>query len=109
LENLPQVTIFAKGAARLSNTLQFGIAGIDGETLVMALDRQGFAVSSGSACASGAGEPSPVLLAMGVSPTSAKSAIRVSLGKDNRDSDVDLFLASLTGVMAGFGLAVPAV
>ncbi|HUL13378.1 MAG TPA: cysteine desulfurase family protein [Methylococcaceae bacterium] len=109
LENLPRVTIFAKGAARLSNTLQFGIAGIDGETLVMALDRQGFAVSSGSACASGAGEPSPVLLAMGVSPTSAKSAIRVSLGKDNKDSDVDRFLASLTGVMAGFGLAVPAV
>lgn len=108
LENLPGITIFAQGAERLPNTVQFGIAGIDGETLVMALDRQGIAVSSGSACASGAGEPSPVLLAMGISPESAKSAIRVSLGKGNTESDVDRLLAALASIMTGFGLAVRA-
>jgi cysteine desulfurase len=108
LENLPGITIFAQSAERLPNTVQLGVAGIDGEALVMALDRQGFAVSSGSACASGAGEPSPVLLAMGVSPESAKSAIRVSLGKGNTDGDVDRFLEALTNIIAGFGLNVPA-
>lgn len=104
LETLPAVTIFAKEARRLPNTVQFGIAGIDGETLVMALDRLGYAVSSGSACASSAGEPSPVLLAMGVSPDRAKSAIRVSLGKENTEHDVDRFLLSLAEIMSSFGL-----
>ncbi|MDD5037679.1 MAG: aminotransferase class V-fold PLP-dependent enzyme, partial [Methylococcaceae bacterium] len=90
--------LFAHDAPRLPNTVQFGLPGIDGETLVMALDRKGFAVSSGSACASGAGEPSPILLAMGVKPESAKSAIRVSLGKDNGETDIDDFLAALKAI-----------
>ncbi len=64
----------------------------------MALDRKGFAVSSGSACASGAGEPSPVLLAMGVEADIAKSAIRASLGKDNSAADIDAFLAALKAI-----------
>ena len=63
--------------------------------LVMALDRKGFAVSSGSACASGAGEPSPVLLALGIDADTAKKAIRVSFGKDNSEADVEALLAAL--------------
>ncbi len=95
LRRLPGVTIFAAGARRLANTVQFGVAGIDGEMLVMALDRHRIAVSSGSACASGGGRPSHVLLAMGVEAGLAKSAVRVSLGKDNTAEEVDAFLTAL--------------
>ncbi|WP_420465071.1 cysteine desulfurase family protein [Panacagrimonas sp.] len=80
---------------RLPNTVQFAVRGWDGEALLMALDRQGYAVSSGSACASGSGEPSHVLLAMGYEPAVAKGAIRASLGKDNRLDDVQGFLHAL--------------
>jgi cysteine desulfurase len=95
LTRLDGVSVFAKNAYRLPNTVQFGLSCMDGEALVMALDRKGFAVSSGSACASGAGEPSPVLLAMGVDADTAKSAIRVSVGKDNSQADIEAFLAVL--------------
>ncbi len=92
---VPGVTIFAERADRLPNTVQFAIAGFDGETLAMKLDREGFAVSSGSACASGGGEPSPVLTAMGVAADIAKGAIRASLGQDNSEADIDRFLEAL--------------
>jgi len=95
LKAMPGAIVFAGPAERLPNTLQFGIAGYDGEALVMNLDRHGIAVSSGSACASGAGEPSPVLIAMGVDPAVAKSAIRASFGKSNTEAEVDRFLEVL--------------
>jgi cysteine desulfurase len=95
LADLPGITIFAERAERLPNTVQFGIAGFDGETLVMNLDRQGFAVSSGSACASGGREPSPVLTAMGVDAETARSAIRVSLGQNTAEAGIDQFLDAL--------------
>jgi len=98
LADLPGTRIFAQNAPRLPNTVQFGLDNMDGEALLMALDRKGFAVSSGSACASGAGEPSPVLLAMGVDAETAKSAVRVSLGKDNTADEVDAFLAALRSI-----------
>jgi cysteine desulfurase len=82
-ERLPQAVVFSSEAHRLANTVFISIAGIDGETLIKALDRQGIAVSSGSACGSAANEPSPVLTAMGVSRELAQGAIRISLGKDN--------------------------
>ncbi len=99
LAQIHGVTIFAENAPRLSNTVQFGFSGMDGEALLMMLDRKGFAVSSGSACASGAGEPSPVLLAMGMDADIAKSAIRVSLGKDNSEADITAFLAALQAIL----------
>lgn len=95
LLRLPGVTIFARSAERLPNTVQFSLAGFDGEMLVMLLDREGFAVSSGSACASGANQPSRVLLAMGVDPATAKGAVRVSLGLSNTDADIDRLLVIL--------------
>lgn len=84
---IPGLSIFAKNAARLPNTVQFGIAGMDGEMLLMRLDQKDMAVSSGSACASGGGKPSPVLAAMGVTAELAKSAIRVSFGKANTEAE----------------------
>ena len=104
LAQLHGVTVFAENAPRLPNTLQFGLSGMDGEMLLMSLDRKGFAVSSGSACASGAGEASPVLLAMGVDAETAKSAIRVSVGKDNSEADIEAFLS----VLQTFARAFPA-
>ncbi|MCX8049797.1 MAG: cysteine desulfurase [Methylohalobius sp.] len=95
LAKLRGVVIFGQGAERLPNTVFFGIAGVDGETIVMLLDRRKIAVASGSACASGGGQPSRVLLAMGIEESLAKSAIRVSLGRENTEQDVFQFLNAL--------------
>ena len=98
LRAMPGVRLFGAGAERLPNTSQFALAGWDGEALLMHLDRRGYAVSSGSACASGSGEPSHVLLAMGIDPVIAKGAVRVSLGKDNQEAEIDGFLIALQGL-----------
>jgi len=98
---MPGVRVFAADAERIPNTLQFTLPGYDGEGLLMALDRQGIAVSSGSACAAGSGEPSHVLTAMGVDPVEAKGAVRVSLGKDNSQADVQTLLQALQQLSGG--------
>ena len=72
--------IFSAAGARLPNTTFAAFPGIDGETLVSLLDRQGMAIASGAACGSGKSGVSAVLLAMGVDPLLAKGAIRISLG-----------------------------
>jgi cysteine desulfurase len=87
--------IFGSSAQRLANTSYFAFPGIEGETLLMTLDRAGFAVASGSACASGSTEPSPVLLAMGVEPELARGAIRVSLGRSNSMQQIEEFVRVL--------------
>ena len=82
-------------AKRVSNTSFFAFPNIDGETLVMALDRKGFAVASGSACSSDSGKPSHVLLAMGVEAELARGALRVSFGLSNTIEQVRQFLTVL--------------
>jgi cysteine desulfurase len=99
LRTFDAVTIFAEQAERLPNTVQFGVAGFDGETLLMQLDRKAIAVSSGSACTSGKTEPSHVLQAMKVPDKLARSAIRVSFGKENTMSDVDAILKALHDII----------
>lgn len=89
------VTIFGQQTSRLPNTSFFALDGIEGETLVTALDRQGYAVASGSACSSDSTEPSHVLLAMGVKPDLARGAVRVSFGAHNTLSQVTDFLTTL--------------
>ncbi len=88
LAAIPGISIFADKAERLPNTVQFGIEGMNGEMLLMKLDQKGIAVSSGSACASGGGKPSPVLAAMGMAAKLAKSAIRISLGTTNTEAEI---------------------
>jgi cysteine desulfurase len=88
-------TIFGAQSIRLSNTSFFAMDGIEGETLVVALDRKGFAVASGSACSSDSTEPSAVLLAMGVQEDLARGAVRVSLGQQNTAQQVSDFLQLL--------------
>lgn len=99
LKQFDAVTIFAEKAERLPNTVQFGVTGFDGETLLMQLDRKAIAVSSGSACTSGKTEPSHVLKAMKVPDSLASSAIRVSFGKKNTMSDVDALLKALHDII----------
>lgn len=100
LARIPAIRIFGDGVLRLPNTRQFALAGYDGEALLMELDRQGIAVSSGSACASGSGEPSHVLLAMGIDPVTAKGAVRVSVGKNNTAAEMERFLQVLEAIAA---------
>jgi len=95
IKSMPGTGIFAMQAERLPNTVQIGIAGFDGEMAVMELDKRGIAVSSGSACHSSSGQPSHVLLAMGVDAMHARTAVRVSFGMGNTAHDVELLLAGL--------------
>lgn len=90
-----KVTIFGQQAQRLANTIFFAVDAIEGETLVMALDRKNFAVASGSACSSDSSEPSHVLRAMGVAADSARGAVRVSFGASNTAAEVSAFLKTL--------------
>jgi len=95
-------TLFGGGATRLPNTSYFAFPGLDGETLVGRLDRAGFAVAAGAACSSAKRDVSPVLLAMGVEPSLARGAIRVSLGNGNTMREIKDFLAALATIKSEF-------
>jgi len=77
------------GIERLPNHLSFYHQYIDGRRLVRELNYAGIAISSGSACSSGAIEPSPILLKMGYSPAEARNSIRLTLGKSNHEADME--------------------
>ncbi|MDP1717517.1 MAG: cysteine desulfurase family protein [Burkholderiales bacterium] len=91
--------IFGTKAARIPNTSYFSIKGIDGEALVIELDKVGYAVAAGAACSSTSTEPSATLLAMGVAPELARGAVRFSAGAANTVEQVDEFLSALAGVV----------
>ena len=98
-ERITNVSVTAQESPRLPNTSSLVIQGVDGETLLMRLDLAGFAVSTGAACSSGSPEPSPVLLAMGLSRDEAQSSLRVSLGWETTVEDVDRFVLVLEEVV----------
>ncbi|MHA1597406.1 MAG: cysteine desulfurase family protein [Alphaproteobacteria bacterium] len=87
-----EATILGGAVERLPNTACFNMPACDSDTQVMALDLAGVAISAGSACASGKAKASGVLKAMGVDDETAKSTIRVSLGWDSKQADVEAFL-----------------
>jgi cysteine desulfurase len=91
--------VFGDGAPRIPNTTYFAFKGILGETLVIELDKAGYAVAPGAACSSANPEPSATLLAMGVDPDLAVSAVRFSLGAANSPEQVDAFLRALETVV----------
>jgi cysteine desulfurase len=91
--------IYAENAPRVPNTTYFAVDGIEGETLVIELDKAGFGVASGAACSSTSTEPSATLLAMGVDAVQARGAVRVSLGKDNTAAQIDAFAAAVKSVV----------
>jgi len=99
LSKVSGITLFATDVERLPNTVLFSVEGFDGEALLMQLDRQGIAVSSGSACHSSKTAPSHVLMAMGVTEQVARNTIRVSFGKDNKAEDVNQFMDVLMNII----------
>lgn len=91
--------IFGEDAPRIPNTTYFAFKGVMGETLVIELDKAGYAVAPGAACSSANPEPSATLVAMGVDPELARGAVRFSLGAGNTMEQVDGFLRTLDGVL----------
>ena len=96
---IPGVHLNGSAADRLRHTLNLSLEGVDGEGLVQALDLEGIAASSGAACASGSTDPSPVLLAMGVSPELARASVRFSLGFDTDEARIERVLEVLPGLV----------
>lgn len=84
---------------RLPNTLNIGFKFLEGESIVLNLDMEGVAVSTGSACTSGSLEPSHVLTAMGVDPAETQGSIRFSLGRDTTKEDVDYVVGVLPPII----------
>jgi len=93
LAQVEEAGVNGDGVERVPNTSNCYFDHIDGESMVIALDLKGLAVSTGSACSSGAIEPSHVLTAMGLSNDRARASLRFSLGKQNTAEDVDIALA----------------
>jgi len=89
LKAIAEAGINGDGARRVPNTANLWFDYIEGEALVIALDLKGLAVSSGAACSSGAIEPSHVLLAMGLTHERARSSVRISLGKQTTNEDIE--------------------
>ena len=80
LESFPDATINGLGAPRMPHTTNVSFAGVDRQAFLMAADFAGLAISTGSACASGSSDPSPVLLAMGAKEDVVGGSIRISIG-----------------------------
>jgi cysteine desulfurase len=107
LERIDHVRLNGHKALRLPNTLNLSFEFVEAESLLIALDLKGIAVSSGSACSSGSTEPSHVLLAMNIPAETCQSAIRFSLGRGNRKEDIDYALSVLPDIVARFRAMSP--
>jgi cysteine desulfurase len=99
-ERLEDIVFNGDRARRLPHVSNISFRFIEGEGLLISLDLQGIAVSTGSACSSGTLEPSPVIIALGRNDELARGAIRFSFGKDNTEADVDYVLEVLPRVVA---------
>ncbi len=100
LERIDHVRLNGHPVQRVSNTLNLSFQFVESESLLLALDMKGVAVSSGSACSSGSSEPSHVLLAMGIPGDLCQSALRFSLGRDNTREEIDYVIDILPGIVA---------
>lgn len=87
-DKIEGIELYGDPDHRLPNTLNIGFPGADGESILIGLDRQGISVSTGSACSSGSGLPSPVLMAMGIAEDKINSSLRLSLGEGNSQAEM---------------------
>ncbi|MCK5673924.1 MAG: aminotransferase class V-fold PLP-dependent enzyme, partial [Spirochaetales bacterium] len=99
LDTIPDIHINGDKLNRLPGTLNVSFPGAEGESILLYLDLEGIAVSTGSACATGSLEPSHVLLATGVDIEYAHGSIRFSFGRFNIEEDVDIVLSKLPGII----------
>ncbi len=100
LATIPDVMVNGATAPRLPTTTNVSFKGVDGQSLVVALDLKGVATSTGSACSSGSLEPSHVLIAMGLADEWLQGAVRFSLGPGNTLAEVDAVLRMLPPIVA---------
>ncbi len=100
LERVAEARVNGRGARRVPNTLNLTIANAEGESLVIALDLEGLACSAGAACSSGAVAPSHVLTAMGVPAKEARCSVRISLGRESTEAEVDRALELIPRAVA---------
>jgi cysteine desulfurase len=96
---VPEVESLGHAEERLPGNVCVSVRYIEGESMILKLDAEGIAASSGSACASQSLEPSHVILAMGYDAVAAHGSLRLSLGRENTDADVDHFLAVFPGIV----------
>jgi cysteine desulfurase len=99
LQSVPGIHVNGDAAPRVCNTTNVTFPGASGESLVIALDLQGIACSTGAACSSGAIEPSHVLLAIGLSGEAARSSVRFSLGRGTTAEEIDRAIATIPAVV----------
>ena len=99
LSSIPHSRLMGHPSERLPNNASFVFEYVEGEGMLLSLDMQGIAASSGSACATGSAEPSHVLAAMGVPPSVAHGSVRMTLGRENTEEDVDRVLEVLPGLV----------
>lgn len=102
LERVKNAVVNGNPHKRLPNISNISFEGVEGEALLISLDMQGIAVSTGSACSSGSIEPSPVIKALGKPDRLARGAIRFSLGKENTVEDIDNLLEALPKTIEAF-------
>ncbi|MFZ5469372.1 MAG: cysteine desulfurase family protein [Myxococcota bacterium] len=95
LARIPDTQVNGSGAPRVPNTTNVRFEGADGEALLIALDLEGICVSTGAACASGSLSPSHVLTAMGLSSAQAHASLRISLGTDTTEAEIDRVIDAL--------------
>lgn len=99
LDTLDGVIVNGHPTQRLPNNAHFSFEAIEGEPILLGLDFAGISASSGSACSTASLEPSHVLLAIGLSANLAQGSLRITLGRDNTDEDVDYVLSTLPGLV----------
>jgi cysteine desulfurase len=92
LARVPHARVNGGAASRTPNTTNLVFPGIEGEALLIALDLNGLACSTGAACSSGAVEPSHVLMAIGLPPDEARASLRFSLGRHTTEQEIDFTL-----------------
>jgi cysteine desulfurase len=100
---IPGARLTGHPSERLPGSATFAFRGVEGESLLLNLDLAGIAASSGSACSTGAVEPSHVLTAMGLTPEEARGHLRLTLGRSNTEADVDAVLAQLPPIVERLG------
>jgi len=99
LGNIPHTRVNGGAAPRLPNTSNISFEFVEGESILLSLDAEGICASTGSACSSGSLEPSHVLLAMGLTPTTAQGSIRFSLSDYNTEEEIDHVLQKLPPII----------
>ena len=97
--SIPHCQLTGHPTERLPNNANFVFEYVDGEGILLGLDMEGICASSGSACATGSADPSHVLLAMGIPPEVARGSLRMTLGRENTEEDVDRVLEVLPGIV----------